>query len=177
MSGIQEVLNNAEEIELSGQNILDIIQNKGRVITYHELTDFENLEELLENHGSCVILYETHYDVGHWCCLFYVPQHNNVVEFFDPYGAKPDSELKFASYNLKNNKPYLSRLLDETNLKIIYNKKRLQTWSKHTNTCGRWAGLRVRMKTIPLKQFQDLFLNNQCYKADLWATALTYLIG
>tara|TARA_Y100000310_G_scaffold337697_1_gene425429 strand:- start:2111 stop:2632 length:522 start_codon:yes stop_codon:yes gene_type:complete len=173
---MDKILKKAEDIDLSGADILRIIQNKGRVITYHELQDYQNLEELLENNGACVILYETKENLGHFCSLFYVPFHINTVEFFDPYGSKPDAELNYATYNLTHGKADLTRLLDETHLKIIYNKKRLQTWKKDVNTCGRWAGLRVRMKTTPLSKFQDLFLDNQFYRGDLWATALTYLL-
>ena len=74
---------------------------------------------------------------GHWTCLL---NYDNIVEFFDPYALRYDNELDWISNNVKQkldeDKPLLSKLLNKTNHKVIYNKTRFQSMANDISTCG-----------------------------------------
>jgi hypothetical protein len=173
MKNIEEQILNAERIDLSGQDIVDICKGKTHIVPYHELNKYNSIDELLAPHGSVVLLYETRYDYGHWVCMFY--DRNNEFNFFDSYGLKPDEELKYATYNLNEGRPFLTLLLNKYNGKIIVNNKRLQVFKNDVNTCGRWTAFRVLTRLKYTKnefiQLFDTFKNN----GDFYISAITYL--
>ena len=82
-----------------------------------------------------------------------------------------DEELNYARYN---NQPYLSNLFNRTNYRLITNTTQLQAKLSDVNTCGRWTSLRVLMKNVSLGNFVKMFITNQHYHPDIWASALTY---
>tara|TARA_R110002073_G_scaffold53343_3_gene137742 strand:+ start:12233 stop:12766 length:534 start_codon:yes stop_codon:yes gene_type:complete len=171
---MDNLLKNAESIDLDEGEIRDITEGKCNILSYHNLENVSDINDILKN-GACIILYETHYNVGHWCALFVNVENNNIIEFFDPYGKAPDTELRYALYNLVNGKPYLTNLLEKSKYEVSYSNERLQTWDKDTNTCGRWCSLRIRLKKLEKMEFVKLFKDNKCYLPDLWATSLTWL--
>ena len=62
-----------------------------KIIKYSELSEFNELNELLPNEkDSCVILYEDSLDHGHWVAL---SKYNGIFELFESYGMSPDGEL------------------------------------------------------------------------------------
>lgn len=174
MNNIEHQILNAERINLSGIDIINICKGKTHIVSYHELNKYESIEKLLEPHGSVVLLYETKYNFGHWVCLYY--DRNNDLNFFDSYGMKPDKELKYAEYNLREGVPYITYLLNKYQGKILVNTKRLQVFKNHINTCGRWTAYRVLTKDkYTLKEFIELFdtfKNN----GDFYISAITYLL-
>ena len=170
MSGIDREILNSEDIDLSGQDIKAITNNKARVISYHELANINSLDELLGINKAVILLYETKENFGHWTALFTID--DETVEFFDSYGFAPDQELNYATYN---DTPYLSNLMKASGYNFIYNDKKLQTFAHDINTCGRWTSLRVRMRDIPLNEFIKLWTKNKHYQPDFWVSAITYL--
>ena len=129
-----------------------------KILKYSELSNYRTIEELLpEPVDYRIILIEQNVDTGHWCCIL---RYNKVIEWFDPYGIKPDGELSFIS-KMKNrllgqDVKYLTNLFSEATRRdwtCIYNKKRLQKLKQGINTCGRWVLLRITMLT---QMFFDL---------------------
>lgn len=129
-----------------------------KILKYSELANYRTIEELLpEPVDYRIILIEQNVDTGHWCCIL---RYNKVIEWFDPYGIKPDGELSFIS-KMKNrllgqDVKYLTNLFSEATRRgwtCIYNKKRLQKLKQGINTCGRWVLLRITMLT---QMFFDL---------------------
>jgi hypothetical protein len=129
----------------------DDVHNK--ILKYSDLALYHRIDELLPGGPGGpgdidyrIILTENKTNQGHWCCLL---KYNNILEWFDSYSGKPDSELKYISPEMKaqlNEKThYLTRLLKTKlpNQKIIYNKKKLQTLKDGINTCGRWTIARL----------------------------------
>jgi hypothetical protein len=167
---LDRLLIKAEDVDLSGDDIKKITEGKCEIVVYHNLANFSSIDDVLGANGCAVILYETKQNFGHWVCLFKID--NNTLEFFDPYGFKMDSELKYATYD---NQAYLSQLVQASNYKLIENTTKLQTWAEDVNTCGRWAAVRVKMRNIQQSDFIKMFKKNQHYTADLWVSALTYL--
>jgi len=168
----------AEQIDLTGLDLKMITKGDTNIMSYHQLETAENIEEILSSENrSVIILYETQKNIGHWCSIFIRPENPRILEFFDPYGNAPDTQLKFAVYNKKNDKPYLSYLLDnwyKRGGKLIYNKFRLQKWDEDVNTCGRWSSTRILLRKYSISEFSSLFTKNQHYNPDFWVSALTY---
>lgn len=169
---MDNIIANQEEVKLTGEEVESILNRKAKVIAYHELVEYNSIDELLGANKEVILLYESTHNVGHFVSMFIQPSNQNNLEFFDPYGFHPDYELNFARYN---HIPYLTNLIKKSNYNLVYNSLRLQEFSNETNTCGRWASLRLRFKNLPLTRFQNLFTKNKCYKPDWWVSALTLL--
>ena len=62
-----------------------------KIITYPELSKYNNIEELLPNSYDFVIILLLESPAsGHWTCLL---RYNDGYEFFDSYGNAPDYDL------------------------------------------------------------------------------------
>jgi len=120
------------------------------IIKYSELNKYNDIDELLPNNRSFkIILIESEYNKGHWVCIMRYIDKNNIdtIEFFNSYGNKPLSELNFVkscvNFLLGQHSDLLKKLLDKSNKRIIYNKKRFQKYSNKINTCGRHVVSRI----------------------------------
>ena len=139
------------------------------IIKYGDLANYRNIEELLPKERDYkIILIETSYNSGHWCCLI---RNKNILEWFDPYGLGVDSELRFVDKVKKKmlgeDHKHLTRLLEHASkhgYKIIWNKRKLQKFKDGINTCGRWVILRLTMfkdMMFNLEEFLDFIDKNQ----------------
>ena len=167
---LDNLIKNGEANDLSNDDIRNITNNKCKVISYHDLINVNNIDELFTIDNACIILYEMKQDFGHWTTL--IRHNDSQIEFFDPYGFQMDTELKIAIYD---NTPFLTNLFNKSNYRLIQNTSQLQTLASEVNTCGRWCALRVVLKNIPLGEFVRYFTTNQHYNNDFWATALTFI--
>ncbi len=160
----------------SGKDILNICDNKTKIISYPQLYDFNDIDDVFGQHDSVVILYETKRNYGHWVCLL---KHNNKIEFFDPYGLFCDDQLKFISdeFRRKNNEEYpkLSEMLINSPYKLVYNKKQLQKYSDDISSCGRHVSFRIIMGHLSLDDYGKLLIHNK-YDPDTVVTYLTAFI-
>ena len=139
--------------QITGEDIDRYLQEGStKILKYSQLANYRTIEELLpEDMDYRIILIEQNVDSGHWCCIL---RYKKVIEWFDPYGIKPDGELSFIS-KMKNrmlgqDTHYLTNLFKEATTRgwtCIYNKKKLQQLKKGINTCGRWVLLRITMLT------------------------------
>lgn len=171
---MEDLINKSEDIDLSGDDVRELCRGQVDIVPYHTLDNYESIEQLLAQYGAVILLYETRENFGHYVALFY--NNNGDLEFFDSYGMKPDEELNYATYNLKNGEPYLTQLLNKYKKKLIVNTEKLQVFKEHINTCGRWTAMRIFFrKEYSLRQFIDLFKNNSHYNGDFWVSAITYL--
>ena len=178
MSIIQEI-KRAEAVSLSNDDLLVLTNNKVNILTYEELEDAKNIDEVLGINEAAIILYQTQSDYGHWVSLFKV--NDTTLEFFDSLGWKVDQELKFSKYSLRVHKgeevPHLSHLIEQSNYKLIQNTDKLQKNARDDSTCGRWSGLRIRLRDMPLKKFVELFTKTKEFEPDFWVSALTILFS
>jgi hypothetical protein len=148
---------------LSSLELYKLFENKIKIIPYKRLVDFDTIEEVFDPYRVVFILYETKPFFGHWTVIC---TDSTTNYFFDPYGFKPDEELKFTSkeYRKANNMwlPYLSYLLIKSPKKLVYNKYKLQDITdKSVATCGRWCALYAYFyDQTSIKEFAETFLNS-----------------
>jgi hypothetical protein len=156
-----------EEIEqqkgrpLSSDELLELVDGKAKIVLYSELYKYTDIHQLLSPHGAVFLLYLQKPSYGHWTALFY--RSKSEIEFFDPLGEYPDSELKWTSPEMQKklnmNYPYLSRLLLTAPQSTIltYNEHKFQKDNSSTATCGRWCAARVASRNKSLAEFTHLF--------------------
>ncbi len=123
---------------MSDADIRHIIGHDTKILKYSELSKYSNIDELLTKPKDyCLILYELKENSGHWTAVL---KYGDTLEAFDPYGIKYDNELDWISNSAKQklheDKPLLSKLLDNTTQHVIYNKTRFQSMAKEISTCG-----------------------------------------
>ncbi len=161
---------------LSSSEVLKLTENKANLITYPQLAKMSSIKQALGKYGACIILYETKRNYGHWCCI--IKQSPKLIEFFDSYGMMPDDQLQFVSpeFRKENDEDYshLTYLLWKSKCTVEYNHTKLQEKIHDVNTCGRWCGLRILLRDMPMKKFVKIFKRAKC--PDGLVTFLTSLV-
>lgn len=171
------VLREIETQPFSEHEIMTLVDGKANLVLYPDIRKYRSIDDLLGPFGAVIILYITGHrgstTFGHWTCLFRI--NNNTLEWFDPYGMKPDQEL----YISKEKYPfYLSNLLKQSHYNIIYSKHRLQsTKNMNISTCGRFVGLRLQLRNIPIKEFAHMLHSVRGLTPDNVVTLMTALGG
>lgn len=147
-----------------------------KIFTYPDLENMNSIDECFDSERRCMMLYpvsaENH---GHWVCMI---QRPNEIEFFDPYGKAPDSELKWLGSakrrELNIETPTLTRLMKESGYKVIYNSYDFQKDKEDVNTCGRHCAVRLMYKKMRLDQYKKMVLS--CgLSPDEFVSGITYL--
>jgi hypothetical protein len=141
---------NLEEVKryaLSDSDINDILEPDTTVQAYRVLDTLEHIDELFDKLGRAVLLYATeNQNTGHWVGLI---KRKTTVEFFDPYGFKPDTQQTELGEGIDNEEYEqhdhdLTRLLRESGYKVYYNQYQLQDFDDVTlATCGRHVATRL----------------------------------
>jgi hypothetical protein len=172
-----DIIDKLKSVPFSNTDIEDGCDGKVKIIRYEDIYKFKTLDELLSPYNAVCILYQTKPNYGHWCCLFRV---GNLVEFHDPYGYKIDEQLEFINpeFRKKSNQnyPYLSKLMLQSPYKLSYNNKKLQKRANDVSSCGRHCCLRLILKEVPLKDYQNFLQTGGSLNPDDKATFLTAFI-
>ena len=128
------------------------------IVSFSDIKNYNNIDELLGFEGKCFILYETKKNMGHWTCLY---KFNDTIYFFDSYGNNIDLQLNFIpkqiNKSLGQNHKNLIELLYKSPYKIEFNEYQLQKLGNGINTCGRWCLIRLQYPSISVKEFKNLF--------------------
>ena len=154
MSSTKEI----EEYSLSDNDIKKYLPN-AKIVLYNELKDYDNIEQLLPSDKTFfIVLYQDSEHSGHWCCCL---RQKNLVEFYDPYGLKPDTELNWIKHGVRNSlgitDRFLTKMFDKTKLHVVYNDADYQELKRGVNTCGRHVVFRIKNIDKPLLKFHDYF--------------------
>ena len=172
MNLFDQLVRQQTEKYLTSSQVVAISQCNIRVILYEELQMYDTIDDLLKGAVGIVILYQVSKYAGHFVCLL---KKENLIEFFDSYGFKPDDELIYCEYDEKFNKKLLLDLLryEEIHGKtVIFNTHKLQLPSKNVATCGRFCGLRLAFRNLNQSQFINMFIGSRMNK-DTLATIMT----
>jgi hypothetical protein len=161
---------------MSGQEIKNILNNDINIITYKELINYNNIDELFKNTNNVALLYELKPQYGHWVGLINQPEYKRI-EYFDSYGYKPDYHKKsidkkfiIESGQYKN---ILSLLLYKSNKKIYYNEVPFQLKKNIISTCGRHVCMRILCRHLTLEQYQKEVLKKNRKTADILSVIIT----
>jgi hypothetical protein len=175
---MENLIKNNISKPLSNKEILQLVNGKANLVSYANIHKYNNLDQLLGQYNACICLYETRKNYGHWCCILKLD--DDKIEFFDPYGIMPDQELSWINKDFRiqsrQDKPYLSILMRNSNYVLSYNHHRFQKFKKGINTCGRWCALRILFRMMPLNIFIQVFGKKREYDNDFYATLLTNYI-
>ena len=156
---MNDILDEYKKKPLSNKNILKLLDGKTKIVLYPQLKKYKTLDQLLYPYDSCVLLYMTKENFGHWCCVIKID--DKTVEFFDPYGTFPDDQLKMIPEYFRKvsgqNYPHLTWLLYHSPYKLTYNHHKFQKNGADVQTCGRHCATRILLKEMPLKQYIELF--------------------
>jgi len=179
---MDKIIRNAESFSYSDSDIKRLLDDDVRIIRYPELANMHSVEEILGGTSCACILYMTKANFGHWTALIKDPgAQQGSIEIFDPYGMKPDEELKYIpdEFKQKSNqeRQHLSYIaaddLKKGKIKeIFYNKYPLQSEIENTNTCGRWCAIRCLLKRLSIQEFVPLFID-QKLPPDAYVTLMT----
>ena len=167
-------LKQVEGYALGDDDLAKIIPNT-HIFTYPYLKQVKHIDEIFDDEGRAIMLYLTEDEhTGHWVGLLRKDDH---IEFFDPYGEKPDNELKWISGGMRKkldeDQPLLSRLLRQSGLPVIYNKTKFQKENDEIETCGRHTATRLLFKDLTLPQYADMIKRSRM-NADEFVSRLTY---
>ena len=162
---------------LSDSDINHILEPDTKVQQYRVLDNMHHIDELFDKLGRAVLLYSTDSPTsGHWVGLI---KKGDTIEFFDPYGFKPDTqqyklgeEIDNVAYEQHDHD--LTRLLKESGYKVFYNTYPFQNFKKpEVATCGRWVSLRLYHYKKTLQWFYNQMKKSKLKNPDEWVTIQT----
>jgi len=172
---LDNLVKQAENIPLSGSDLNRITEGKCNILAYSDLEKYQNIDDVLGQHGACIVLYQHDEGFGHWSCLFRID--SKTLYWFDPYAIQMDKEIEFSPFQIKRHHgkivPHLTDLINNSKYKLIQNKTRYQRFKKDVNTCGRWVAHRILHRAMSEKSYTKLMLGNEHYLGDFWVSILT----
>lgn len=147
---------------LSNFQIESILGAGSLPITYSQLNNYNNIEELLPSNNSFkIILLRDSPNSGHWVCI---TKNNDKYNYFNSFGDSFNQDLYLIPSTIRkilgsyNNK--LNELLK--NKDVEYNKIKFQRNS--SAVCGRYVVLFIIINCFmgySLKQFNDFLINTK----------------
>jgi DNA adenine methylase len=134
---IQAKLEEIVTIPMDGGDIAHYYP-KVRIIKYNDLDNYTSIEEILPSDDTYfILLYLDSPSTGHWVAM---TRNKNLITFFDSYGGKIDSQLKWVDMGerirLDTDKPCLTRLLKAGNVPYNYSPYDYQSNNPNIATCG-----------------------------------------
>ncbi len=148
------LLKTYEDIALSDDQLLKLIDGRAKLVLYPELINYTNIDDVLGKHGACILLFEARPNYGHWTCLH---RTGGNVEFFNPYGGYPDDSLQYIPMHFREVsnqlEPYLSMLMYNSPYTLSYNEHKFQKHGKDIKTCGRHCALRLIFRDLNLPEY------------------------
>lgn len=171
MEDLIKLVHDHKDLALSDVDLMTLMKNDANVVSYRDLPKYSSIDDLFGHHHVCFILYEWKPSYGHWTLL---SRSDRLLEFFDPYGKFPDSQLAHVPEPWRTqshqNVKWLSKLMIKSNYDLSYNEYKFQKLDEDTKTCGRWCVVRALLRDLPLEDFKRLFLSKD---GDMLATVIT----
>jgi hypothetical protein len=148
----------AQQYALSDGDIRRLLGRGIKIWNYPQLKDLHDANELFDKRGRAILLFPNSGPMsGHWTALFKRPK---MIEFFDPYGDKPEAQKKglgrnrLEEYDIE--RPDLTRLLRATGLPVYYNTHDFQRESPNVATCGRHSAVRLMYDDKDIDQYHEM---------------------
>jgi len=174
MKPLDIIIEQAEKILLTANDILRLTNNEVNILVYEELLNFKSIDDAFNGKTGIVLLFQNTRNSGHWCLLYRL--NPKTIYFFDPYGFPMDSEIKWSKYLISQgflNQPALTYLIKKSNYKLLQNNVKYQTLADGSSTCGRWVITKFNYRHLTDKDFKTFMLGNKHYNGDFWVSILT----
>jgi hypothetical protein len=157
---IMNDIHKSEEIPISNFDILKLTNNKTKIVMYEDLmtmyvSQFIDLFQKETNY-NIILLYQITAGYGHWISIILDKEDTGEFYHFDSYGLYPDNMLD-KIYPYKD----LSRLYQESGIKVNVSTYKFQEKIENINTCGRWAALRSNYYYMTNNEFINYFTSNK----------------
>lgn len=158
-------------IPTSRKDIRYMLNDKVTVVSFDELLNYNNIDELLHPYMSVVILYPNppssalnlDDQMGHWCCLF--ASNSGRLFFYDSYGCYIDSKIK--DYDEAMDRMHEPHKLEPKLLDLILNSEYadkvnfsefpMQSETIDTAVCGLYCVFRLKNKHFSESEFYNIF--------------------
>jgi len=146
----------AESYSLGDDDIRRLLGSECKITSYPQLENIHDINQLFDRKGRAVIFFpQESANVGHWVGLI---RDGRQIEFFDSYGhypdmQKPDKETQRA---LRMDQPLLTKLLEGSGCRVIYNKVALQKTRDDVQTCGRHVVCRLLYSKYPIARYRAM---------------------
>lgn len=168
-------LKQVKDYPLSDGDIRRILGDDISIKTYPDLAKMSSIDQCFDRQGRCILLFLTSSPTeGHWCCLL---NKKNGIHFFDPYGERPEQQLKNVPASrlemLDESQPYLTKLLRESGRPVFYNTYDFQKDSTKINTCGRHCIVRCLYAPYSLDKYKKV-IDSSGLSPDDFVSGLTY---
>ena len=163
-------LKRVENYSLSDDDIRKCLGSTS-IFPYPQLKSFQSINDAFDAKGRCMMLILTTGPTeGHWVCMIKRPDH---IEYFDPYGHKPDAEKKVIPKErleqLNEAENTLTKLLLESGMPITYNTHPFQKLNGTMNTCGRHCIVRLLYQRLSLEEYDALIKRSKLSPDDFVA--------
>jgi hypothetical protein len=170
-----EALKEVKSYALSDSDIKRILGRGTKITTYPQLANIDSIDQLFDKKGRGIIFCPNAApNVGHWTCLIRRP---DSIEYFDPYGDKPEGFKKGLGENRKEaldiEEPYLSRLLRASGKPVYYNTKAFQVDKADVATCGRHCVARLLYAPDSIDEYNNA-VQSSGMNPDTFVSGLTY---
>jgi hypothetical protein len=164
----------AKEYALSDTDIQSIL-GPVPIITYPDLERYDTIDDLFDRKGRAILFFPNAAEnVGHWTCLLRRP---NMIEFFDPYGEKPEDQKdglsKTRLQQLDLDQPLLTQLMRASKKPVYYNSHAFQSSKQDVATCGRHCVARLLYQPYSIDKYASI-IRKSGLKPDDFVVGLTY---
>lgn len=166
---LKKLISSAEDIPLSIGDLKCLLCDKGNVIIYEDLINYDNIIDAMGEHNRLIVLYNLKGGIGHFVSLFRI---DNVIYFYNSYGLKPDAEIDMFVHPL----PILTNMLLQSKFIVKTNIYKHQEFKEHINTCGRHAVIRCLKNDMDHNEYND-WLKSMKMKPDELVSLMTISVN
>jgi len=146
----------AEAYSLGDDDIRRLLGSGCKITTYTDLENIHDINQIFDGKGRAVVFFpQESANVGHWIGLI---KDARQIEFFDSYGNYPDKQKpdKETQRELNIDQPLLTKLLENSGCRVIYNKVALQKTRDDVQTCGRHVVCRLLYSRYPIAKYREM---------------------
>lgn len=146
----------AEAYSLGDDDIRRLLGSGCKITTYTDLENVHDINQIFDGKGRAVVFFpQESANVGHWIGLI---KDARQIEFFDSYGNYPDKQKpdKETQRELNIAQPLLTKLLENSGCRVIYNKVALQKTRDDVQTCGRHVVCRLLYSRYPIGKYREM---------------------
>lgn len=144
-----KLINKTKLIPMGDDDIKKFLPD-AKIITYDELKNYKSIDQLLPNEKDyAIILYLNSKNNGHWIAIMKNKDKKDktIIEYFDSYGNPIDQPLLWWNEEhlegLGVDDIYLTKLLNKSGYKTVYNKEKYQNGNPDIKSCGRHIVFRL----------------------------------